>query len=193
MRFLLWLLVAAGVAASLYLSYQIGTQAILVGSPEGRWFYFYLSSFRPTILLACAAASAAGLAALYLSERVGLANEWLVVLVWFVAAVVIEATICSLAPFPFDRIFASDGANSFNTVASHFTPGTMLGDFESVRKLWPPQPEQHAEIHFRLWTAEDLPERNRSAVARRDRLNGRAHHVQARPRLAASRRTRSTR
>jgi len=137
-RFLLWLFVAIGVAASLYLSYQIGTQAILVGSREGRWFYFYLASFRPTILLACAAASATGLAALYLSDRVGHASEWLVVLVWFVAAVVIEAAICSLAPFPFDKIFASDGANSFNTVASHFTPGTMLGDFESVRKLWPP-------------------------------------------------------
>lgn len=138
MRFLLWATVVAGVAASLALSYGIATQAFTVGSQPDGAVYFYLQPFSVRAMAVFAAASALTAALLCASERVIDRREWLAVLLWFVAAIAIEGLICSLAPFRFEQIFLSDGANAFNSVARRYDPATMLGEFEHIRKDWPP-------------------------------------------------------
>jgi hypothetical protein len=137
-RFFLWICVVAGVAWSLSLSHDIALQHILVGSRPGRWFYFYLAPFSVYSLLIWALALAVAIGLLYASDILGKRNAWQPVVLWFVGALAIQGLICSLAPFRFEKIFASDGANSFNTVAQRFTPTSMLGDYARVREYWPP-------------------------------------------------------
>src|SRR5262249_7036681 len=124
--------------ASLTLSYDVSLQRVLLGAREGRWTYFYLAPFAWYSLLIWAATVALCVGLLRLSEVIDRRVGWLNVVIWFVAALAIEGAICSLAPFRFDKIFDSDGANSFNTVAQHYTPATMLREFSEVRKYWPP-------------------------------------------------------
>jgi hypothetical protein len=138
MRLLLWLCLLAGVALSLSLSYDVATQEILVGSIAGRWFYPYLASFSLYTVFIAAVATALCAGPLYVSDVMDRRGEWSVVVMWCVAALAIQGLICSLAPYRFGAIFASDGANSFNSVAQRFTPATILGDFEAVRHYWPP-------------------------------------------------------
>jgi hypothetical protein len=136
-RFLLWICVLAGVAWSLLVSHDIALQNVLVGSRPGRWFYFYLAPFSAYSLLIWALAVAVAVGLLRVGSP-GKRSALLPVVLWFVGALAIQGLICSLAPFRFDKIFASDGANSFNTVAQRFTPASMLGDYARVREYWPP-------------------------------------------------------
>jgi hypothetical protein len=132
-----WSFLVVGAALSLQFSCGIATRTVVVGSREGRWVYPYLHGFgwRPVVIWAVALA---GMLLLYrLTESMLRKRPWLWLFVWLVAALVVEALICSLAPYRFDRIFASDGANSFHSVAARYTPAAMLGDFEAVRKYWP--------------------------------------------------------
>src|SRR4051812_17177793 len=125
MRFALWVCLIAGAIASLALSYDVSLQRVVLGAREGRWTYFYIAPFAWYPLLIWGAAAALCVGLLRLSEQVD-RHPVASLLMWFVAAVAIQGMICSLAPFRFDKIFASDGANSFNTVAQHYTPSTML-------------------------------------------------------------------
>ncbi len=137
-RVLLWILLLAGAALSLYLSYGLATHTLMVGSRDGRWVYGYMQPLSIRIGIVYVVALALMLFLLRASNRPGWAGELGVVAVWFAAALVIQALVCWLAPFGFEKIFLSDGANSFNSVASRFTPATMLGDFERARTFWPP-------------------------------------------------------
>lgn len=138
MKAFIWACLAVGLIASVMLSYDISAQRVLLGAREGNWTYFYLAPFGWYSLVMWAVATTLCIALLRLTEMVETRASWLSVIIWFVAALAIQGVICSLAPFRFDAIFESDGANSFNTVAQHYTPATMLGDFEQVRHYWPP-------------------------------------------------------
>lgn len=138
MKAFLWAGLGVGVIASLSLSYDVSQQRVLLGAREGGWTYFYLAPFGWYSLVMWAVATGLCVALLRVADPVDRRAPWLNVVMWFVAALAIEGAICSLAPFRFDKIFASDGANSFNTVAQHYTPATMLREYEQVRQYWPP-------------------------------------------------------
>lgn len=138
MKALLWAGLSVGIVASLKLSYDISQQRVLLGTREGNWTYFYLAPFGWYSLLIWASVTALCLLLLRAADAIDRRGAWPNILIWFVAALAIEGAICSLAPFRFDKIFESDGANSFNTVAQHYTPATILREFEQVRKYWPP-------------------------------------------------------
>jgi len=134
MRIVLWSCLVVGAALSLYFSYGIATQSVFVGSREGSWVYPYLRPFAWPIIAIWATALAVMVGLLRFSNG----REWIWLVICFIAALVVEGLICSLAPYRFNRIFTSDGPNSFHSVAARYTPSTMLRDFEVVRKYWPP-------------------------------------------------------
>lgn len=138
MKAFLWAGLSVGIIASLKLSYDISLQRVLLGAREGNWTYFYLASFGWYSLVIWAAVTAPCLLLVRATDALDRRGAWLNVVIWFFAALAIEGAICSLAPFRFDKIFESDGANAFNTVAQHYTPDTILREFEQVRKFWPP-------------------------------------------------------
>jgi hypothetical protein len=130
-RTALWICLLVGVVASLTVSYEIALRERAAGPTS------YLAGFGWESIVIWAAATALCGGLLRAAEAIDRRGAWMNVVVWFLAAIVIQGLICSLAPFRFDKIFASDGANSFNTVAQHYTPTAMLRDFVEVRQYWP--------------------------------------------------------
>jgi len=130
-RTALWICLLVGVVASLTVSYEIALRERAAGPTS------YLAGFGWESIVIWAAATALCGGLLRAAEAIDRRGAWMNVVVWFLAAIVIQGLICSLAPFRFDKIFASDGANSFNTVAQHYTPTAMLRNFVEVRQYWP--------------------------------------------------------
>ena len=143
MRIVLWAAVLAGAVLSLQLSYGVATQSVIVGAREGRWVYGYLQPFAWRTVIVFTVAFVGMLAVMRATASEFAEREWVWLLVWFVAAIGVEGLICWLAPFDFARIFASDGANSFYSVADRYGPATMLGDFERVRTYWAPHAQSN--------------------------------------------------
>ena len=128
---------AAGLAAAAAVCYAVATQTIVIGSAEGGWQYPYIRglTLRPfgAALLASGLAAAVVAVARSASRR----REWAVVLAWIVAATLSHGLIRSLTPASFERIFRSDGANSFYSVTQRFDARTVLADFDAVRAQSP--------------------------------------------------------
>ena len=136
MQIVRWLFLSVGAALSILLSHGFVTRTVVVGSREGRWVpYIHVFEWRSIVVWAV---SLRGCCCCFASlSPLSRDREWLWLFIWIAAALLVEGLICSLAPFRFDRIFVSDGANSFYSVAARYTPSTMLGDFEAARKDWP--------------------------------------------------------
>jgi hypothetical protein len=129
----LWASLLLGVVLSLAACYAIAVQWAVVGSAAGGWVYPYVQPFTPHLLgiflLCAAAASALLLVPVAASGR----REWLVLLAWILAATVLHGAIRSLSPFPLERIFTSDAANSFYSVTQQYEPADVLNRFNRVR------------------------------------------------------------
>ena len=145
----LWTFVLIGSALSLVGAGLIVTQRLVIGSPEGGWYYGYLArshsrSVGP-FLIACLLV-AAGVAGSWRSLRHPSNNnrtasarvqEWTPILAWCLLAIGIQALLRSFTPYPLGAMFASDGANSFFNTALRFDVDSILGDFERLRSSWP--------------------------------------------------------
>ena len=129
-----WLVLALLMAA--LACYRIATQSIVLGSAEGRWVYRYLQPFSVRILLTGVSVAAAS-CVLLLSDRITGRYTWRTVFVWVLLAVALQAVLRSLTPYTFERIFVSDGANSFFSVTQRYYAYTTLVDFDRVRQYWP--------------------------------------------------------
>jgi len=132
-RPLLWGALVLGALLSGIVCWQIATQSFVVGSVEGRWVYSYLRSLPDHTLAIAALACAVVSALLYVGSATATRREWRLVLVWMAVALVVQAMLCSQAPFSFERIFTSDGANSFYWVTQHYDATTVLSDFDRAR------------------------------------------------------------
>jgi hypothetical protein len=134
-RRVLWASVLLGSLLSLGVSYAVATKSIVVGSHEGHWVYDYAQPFDPRSLAVFLLASA--LSGALLAVRVERLREWSLVLAWFLIALGLQALVRSVTPYTFERIFASDGANSFYSVARQYSATDVLGDFGRLRPSWP--------------------------------------------------------
>lgn len=140
--------VLTGSALSLAGSGLIATQRLVLGSPEGGWFYGYVDTLdsRPVgpLLIACAlvAAGVAGswpwLRHVADDHRTAMprVREWTPILAWCLLAVGVQGLLRSVTPYPLGAMFASDNANSFYSIALTFDVDSILGEFERLRPSW---------------------------------------------------------
>ena len=144
----LWISVLIGSALSLVGAGLIVTQRLIIGSPEGGWYYGYLAGSHSRsvgpFLIACILA-AAGVAGSWPWLRHPSNNnrtagarvhEWTPILAWCLLAVGVQGLLRSLTPYPLGAMFASDTANSFYNVALRFDVDSILGNFERLRTSW---------------------------------------------------------
>lgn len=136
-KYVLWASLALGSALSLVVSYRIATQSIVLGSGEGRWVYGYLQPFTARPPMVSLLVSLVGCALLGVPGIRAARREWWLVGAWLLVGLGLQAALRSLTPFSFERMFASDGANSFYSVSGHYYASTVLGDFDRVRAYWP--------------------------------------------------------
>lgn len=128
---------AAGVLLSLAVTVAVATQSLLVGSRAGRWVYGYVAPFslRPLLISVGVAAAASGL--LHLTSRARPGHAWAVVAVWMAAGLAVQGALRSSTPATLERIFVSDGANSFHSAAQQHQPGDLLRRFDRIRARAP--------------------------------------------------------
>src|SRR5688572_30853253 len=102
-----WIWVLIGTAAAVAACYALATEAILLGSPRGRWHYRYVQplSFKPFLIAVAAALPAVLL--LRVRPPGTRAGQWLLVAAWIALATGVHAALRSLTLFSFERIFAS--------------------------------------------------------------------------------------
>jgi hypothetical protein len=135
-EYIAWAAVLLGVSLALYVSYRVATQSLLLGSVEGRSVYPYVRPFAFSSVALAAGVSAAVWSLLFLpSPAVSRKAWWLIV--WIAAALALQAALRALTPYSFERIFSSEGANSFYTVTTRYFASTVLSEFERVREFWP--------------------------------------------------------
>jgi len=133
---LLWAWLAVALLMAALACYRIATRSMVLGSSEGRWVYGYLQPLSVRIVLTGASAAAAS-CVLLLSDRITGRDTWRTVFVWVLLAVALQAVLRSLTPYTFEKIFVSDGANSFFGVTQRYFAYTALADFDRVRQFWP--------------------------------------------------------
>jgi hypothetical protein len=145
-RGLLWASLLLGSMLSLAVSCRLAMQSLVFGSSEGNWVYGYFGSFNGRIIevFLIATVFAAGLLSVFWSLlpptgplHASKSIEWPMVFAWCLFALALQGLLRSLTPFSFRDIFASDGANSFYTVALRHDAGTILRNFERLRRSWP--------------------------------------------------------
>ena len=73
----------------------------------------------------------------WLTAPRGARDEWAVAITWIAIATGCQALLRSLAPFSFDQIMVSDGANSFYTVTQQYGAENVLTRFAELRGNWP--------------------------------------------------------
>jgi len=136
---LMWAFVLIGAALSLAVTWATTAQRLVIGSPEGGWVYGYLRPFNINSIEPFAIASvlvAAATAAWWPRLRSLDRDEWAPVVAWCFFAVAIQVLSRSFNPFPLARMFASDNASSFYSVALKYDVRAILGDFERLRPTW---------------------------------------------------------
>ncbi len=130
-----WLILAAAVGIAVCV--EVAAQTLVVGSRDGNWVYGYFAPLGALALAAALAAIAACCAVLAASGVPRLHSAAVQLLVWIVAAFAVQGLLRTLAPFSFQQIFASDGANSFYGVTRHYYAATVLRDFDRLRTTLP--------------------------------------------------------
>ena len=124
---------AAGALACL----AVATRALWIGSARGRWVYPYIAPLAIQPFLVWVAATAPAMALLW--ARPAPPEKWpsTVLLVWVALATLVDGALRWLAPFSFEQIFLSPGANSFYTATLQHQLGTVLADFDAARAAMP--------------------------------------------------------
>src|SRR5262245_47718558 len=136
-RSVLWAALIAGVALALYASHGMATRTIVLGSQAANWEYPYIQPFEARFLAPFVLAVAICGTLLAVPSAVVIRREWLMIGLWFAAALVAQDMLRSVTPFSFKRIFISDGANSFFSVTARYDAVTALSQFASLRPTWP--------------------------------------------------------
>jgi len=114
----------------------VATEALLLGSPRGRWHYPYVQPLALTPFLAAFGVSVPVLALLRIRAR-SAAGEWSLIVVWIALATAAHAALRALTPFSFESIFTSPGANAFYTVTLQRPLSAVLSSFVQARDAMP--------------------------------------------------------
>src|SRR5687768_14596334 len=129
----LWGSLLLGSALSLAVCSAVATQSLILGAPEGGWFYGYLRTFSIRPVGASLIVTALSTALLLAARRWLRSREWPLVFAWIATGIALQALLRSLTPVTLEAIFLSDGANSFYSVTQQHHPATVLSAFEDVR------------------------------------------------------------
>ena len=122
----------AGTVIAAAVCYAVATEALLLGSPRGRWHYPYVQPLALTPFLVAFGVSVPVLALLRIRAQ-SAAGEWLLVVAWIALATAAQAALRALTLFSFENIFTSPGANSFYTVTLQQPLSTVLSSFVQAR------------------------------------------------------------
>jgi methylthioxylose transferase len=114
----------------------VATEALLLGSPRGRWHYPYVQPLALTPFLAAFGVSVPVLALLRIRAR-SAAEEWSLIVAWIALATAAHAALRALTPFSFESIFTSPGANAFYTVTLQRPLSAVLSSFVQARDAMP--------------------------------------------------------
>jgi hypothetical protein len=128
-----WIWVLAGTVVAAAVCYAVATEALLLGSPRGRWHYRYVQPLALEPFLVALGVSVPVLALLRVRAPRSAAGEWSLVLGWTALATAAQAALRSLTLFSFESIFVSPGANSFYTVTLQQPLGALLSSFAQAR------------------------------------------------------------
>ena len=133
----LWAALGIGTILALYACYLVATQALLLGSRDGRWVYGYLQPIRLWTLGTAVVAWFICVALLRAEGAGSLTKPWRQIFAWLMIGFGMQVALRYLAPFSMERIFTSAGANSFYTVTTHYFPSTVMTDFDRMREYFP--------------------------------------------------------
>ena len=125
-----------GTVVAAAVCYAVATEALLLGSPRGRWHYPYVQPLALTPFLAAFGVSVPVLALLRIRAR-SAAGEWSLIVVWIALATAAHAALRALTPFSFESIFTSPGANAFYTVTLQRPLSAVLSSFVQARDAMP--------------------------------------------------------
>jgi len=128
--------VLAGTAVAAAVCYAVATEALVLGSPRGRWHYPYVQPLALTPFLAAFGVSVPVLALLRIRAR-SAAGEWSLIVAWIALATAAHAALRALTPFSFESIFTSPGANAFYTVTLQRPLSAVLSAFVQARDAMP--------------------------------------------------------
>ena len=132
-----WIWVIASTLVAAVLCYAVATEALLLGSPQGRWHYRYVQPLSIKPFLVALGVSLPVLALLRVRAPRSAAGEWLLVLTWIAVATAVQAALRSLTLFSLESIFTSPGANSFYTVTLQQPLSAVLSSFVQAREGMP--------------------------------------------------------
>jgi hypothetical protein len=136
---LLWTGIVVATIAAMIVCDRVAAKAFVVGSPEGGSAYPYIRdipSHTRAVVLIVGASIGAAVRWLTTASR-DARGEWMVAIAWIAIATGCQALLRSLAPFGFDEILISDGANSFYTVTQQYGADSVLSRFAELRGSWP--------------------------------------------------------
>jgi hypothetical protein len=125
--------VLAGTVVAAGVCYAVATEALLLGSPRGRWHYRYVQPLALRPFLVALGVGVPVLVLLRVRVPRSAAGEWSLVLGWIALATAAQAVLRSLTLFSFESIFVSPGANSFYTVTLQQPLSALLSSFAEAR------------------------------------------------------------
>jgi hypothetical protein len=134
---LLWGALLLGATLSIAVSGAIATHTVIVGSPEGRWFYGYVEGFSTRPIGAALLVTGLASALILVVRPAAGIREWAVVFTWIVAATGLQVMLRSVTPVDLDELLISDAANSFYSVTQRVSLTTVLRAFEKVQATAP--------------------------------------------------------
>ena len=125
-----------GTVVAAAVCWAVATEALLLGSPRGRWHYPYVQPLALTPFLVAFGVSVPVLALLRIRAR-SAAGEWSLIVAWIALATAAHAALRALTPFSFENIFTSPGANAFYTVTLQKPLSAVLSSFVQARDGMP--------------------------------------------------------
>ena len=132
-----WFALWAGAALSLLVSIGLANIWFDVGSVKGHFIHQYSLFFSIRSIWIAMLVAGASIVLLALSESLVHRRERLVVLLWFAAALPLQALLRSLTFTTFERNILSANAFSFYTVTQRYRPEEILSAFLQLRPELP--------------------------------------------------------
>ena len=122
-----------GIVLSLAVSIGMTVHAVIVGSVEGGWVYPYVESPDVSMVVAWLIYSAGAAATLLIPWHVAERRPWWTLVIWILVATALQWVLRTTAPYSLEAQFASDGANSFQSVAEKHDAADLLKYHGRVR------------------------------------------------------------
>jgi hypothetical protein len=134
----LWGGVLTGAIAAFVVCDRLVSQQMVLGSAAGGWTYPFVQAAGPSVFRLAALVSAVACVMVFWRSRGNaVAPEWIQVGAWVLVAMALQVILRTTTPFSLERIFLSEGANSFYTVTQQYGAGTVLSQFAELRGGWP--------------------------------------------------------